>query len=270
MRFSSSSLAITTLALIFMFVFGAARTSSAADPESNMTNQYYEIRTYVIGDKDGEDTVDKYLEQALLPALERMKLGPIGVFSPADNDTNDLNAIFVVIPFNNADEVARQKLQLQQDQEYLSAAKDYLSRGPKDPPYQRISSELLAAMACMPELKVPEGTLENKDRVYELRLYESANERLGDLKVDMFNNGEVPIFLDSGITPIFIGQALIGPQTPNLTYLTVYPDDESRLKAWTAFRQHPDWQVLKGVEKYKGTVSKIDKYILKPKSYSRM
>jgi hypothetical protein len=86
----------------------------------------------------------------------------------------------------------------------------------------------------------------------------------------MFNNGEVPIFLDCGIQPIFIGQSLLGPQTPNLTYLTLYPDEDARLKAWQAFRKHPDWQVLKEVAKYKGTVSHIDKYVLVPKPYSRM
>ena len=39
------------------------------------------------------------------------------------------------------------------------------------------------------------GVTTNKNRVYELRTYESAHEKLGQLKVDMFNNGEVPIFL---------------------------------------------------------------------------
>ena len=61
-------------------------------------------------------------------------------------------------------------------------------------------------MDCMPLLKVPKNQLENHDRVFELRVYESANERLGDLKVHMFNNGEVPIFLDCGIQPILSGK----------------------------------------------------------------
>jgi hypothetical protein len=122
----------------------------------------------------------------------------------------------------------------------------------------------------MPKLEVNSDSLKNQERVYELRIYESANERLGDLKVEMFNSGEVPIFLDCGIQPIFIGQALVGPFTPSLTYLTVYPSEEKRGQAWQDFRVHPDWQVLKEVEKFKGTVSKIYKYVLSPKSYSGM
>ena len=88
--------------------------------------------------------------------------------------------------------------------------------------------------------------------------------------MNMFNNGEVPIFIDCGIIPIFIGQALVGPFTPNLTYLTVYPSEDARLASWNSFRDHPAWKVLSKVEKYKGTVSKIHKHVLVPKAYSEM
>lgn len=63
---------------------------------------------------------------------------------------------------------------------------------------------------------------------------------------------------------------MIGPRTPNLTYLTVYANEQARNAAWKAFRVHPDWLVLKEVAKYKGTVSHIDKFVLVPKSYSQM
>lgn len=259
------------LSLVFMTMFGTAATTAIAD-ESNVdaTKQYYEVRTYLLGDNGDAQAVDQYLEHALLPALGRLGVGPVGVFSPAENDTNNRPAIVVVIPGDSADAISSVQARLQNDKTFLEAAKAYLDRGPNDPPFARITSELLVAMDCFPKLKLSEGTLKNDDRVYELRLYESANERLGHLKVDMFNNGEVPIFLDSGINPIFIGQAIIGPQTPSLTYLTVYPNEAARLKAWDAFRAHPDWQVLKAVEKYQGTVSKIDKHVLKAKPYSQM
>jgi len=50
----------------------------------------------------------------------------------------------------------------------------------------------------------------------------------------------------------------------------MYPNEESRLQAWKSFREHPAWKVLSKVKKYKGTVSKIHKYILVPKAYSEM
>lgn len=259
----------TSLTTLCLFVFAAIGTVPAWGQES-AAKQFYEVRTYVLGADGDEDAVDQYLSEALLPALQRQGIQPVGVFEPAPQDTNDRPAVIVVIPYRSSDQMAVSAAKLAQDASYLEAAKSYLDRGPKEAPYARISSELLVAMDCMPQLAVDANSLSNSDRVYELRLYESANERLGNLKVDMFNNGEVPIFHDSGITPLFIGQALVGPQTPNLTYLTVYPNDQARQKAWDAFRSHPDWQVLKDVAKYKGTVSKIDKYVLKAKPYSQM
>jgi len=242
----------------------ALSSLSAASPE------YYEIRSYLLGDQDDAEAIHQYLRDAFLPAMGRQQVGPIGVFHNSAQDQSDSKRIVVVIPYKSADAISACKTRLATDSEYKKAAKSYLDRGSDNSPYQRIESELLVAMDCMPLLKVPKNQLQNANRVFELRVYESANERLGDLKVHMFNNGEVPIFLDCGIQPIFIGQAVIGPSTPNLSYLTAYPSEQARNEAWVAFRAHPDWQVLKKEAKYAGTVSKIDKYVLTPTDYSQI
>lgn len=237
---------------------------------ANLQAELYEIRGYVLGENGDEAAVDQYLSKALIPALQRQGIGPVGAFTNSENDQTGVKTIFVVIPHDGPESMGRNRQKVQSDEQYQKDAEAFFARGNRNRAYQRISSELLVAMDCMPNAKVPEGTLENNDRVYELRVYESANEKIGNLKVEMFNSGEVPIFLDCGIIPIFIGQAVVGPYTPSLTYLTLYDDEESRLDAWKAFRVHPDWKVLSQVAKYKGTVSKIHKYVLVPKSYSQM
>ena len=256
---------VVALAGLSVFAVG-----SQAQAQSDAKKQYVEVRTYHLGENGDAKAVDEYLSSALLPALNRQGISPVGVFTQTPADKNEQKVVVVTIPYDSADQMTTVATALQSDERYQTDAENYLNRTPKDAPFARISSELLVGMKCWPEVKVEKGVLENKERVYELRLYESANERRGNLKVDMFNNGEVPIFLDCGITPIFIGQALVGPQTPNLTYLTVYPSEEARGKAWDAFRVHPDWQVLRKVEKYKGTVSKIDLFVLQPAAYSQM
>lgn len=264
-------LTIETIAM-FRFALPLALLMAAGvtmSPQSH-AEQLYEVRSYILGEKGDAESVHGFLRDALLPAMERQKIGPIGAFMNSESDETGSPRIVVVIPYDNADQIAKVGQAVVADAQFQADAKTYLDRGPKDSPYQRISSELLVAMDCMPELTVPAGLLANSDRVYELRVYESANERLGHTKVDMFNSGEVPIFLACGIQPIFIGQAIVGPQTPNLTYLTAYPSEAERLESWVAFRKHPDWQVLKEVEKYKGTVSRIDKFVLVPTDYSKM
>lgn len=253
-----------------LFALTALLVMTTATPAQE-GKQYYEVRSYLLGESGDADAIDGYLKNALIPALERQKVGPIGVFSNAEKDSKrNPRVIVAVIPYADADSINTINAAVEADSQYQSEAKEYLGRGPKESPYQRIQSELLVAMKCWPELKVPSGALDNKDRVYELRVYESANERIGHLKVEMFNEGEVPIFLDCDITPIFIGQAVVGQYTPNLTYLTMYDNEEARKEGWKQFLRHPDWKVLSGVEKYKGTVSKIHKYIMVPKSYSQM
>ena len=117
---------------------------------------------------------------------------------------------------------------------------------------------------------VPQQKKKNRPRLFELRVYESPTERRGQLKVEMFNAGEVPIFLDSGIMPVFMGQALIGDKMPNLTYMTVYDDESQRDAAWEKFRGHPDWQKLKQIKKYQNSVSTIHKSDWRPKPYSQL
>ena len=249
---------------LLLLLFAMMSTSVVAD-----SPQMYEVRSYLLKDTADTSALDSFLEHALLPGMGRLGIGPVGVFTNSLDDENDSRRVVVVVPYDDVQSIASSKAKLNSDKDYQSAASSYLNLRDKTP-VKRITSELLVAMDCFPSVKVPNGTLENPDRVYELRLYESANEILGTLKVDMFNNGEVPIFLDSGIQPIFIGQCVVGPQMPSLTYLTVYPNEQARGEAWDAFRTHPDWQVLKKVQKYRGTVSKIDKYVLVPKPYSQM
>jgi hypothetical protein len=251
------------LSFVILACFGALVSGAKGD-------QYYEVRSYVLGDNGDAAAIDEYLNTALLPALKRQGVGPVGVFTNSANDQTGSSRIVVVIPYNDVNQISAIKSRVDADSDYQTAAKVYLDREPDKPPYQRIESELLVAMDCMPLAKVPAGSLDNTDRVYELRVYESPNERLGNLKVEMFNSGEVPIFLACGIQPIFIGQSVVGPFTPSLTYLTMYANEAAREAAWKAFLVHPDWMKLKDVARYQGTVSKIHKYVLVPKAYSQM
>ncbi|MEM6688369.1 MAG: NIPSNAP family protein [Planctomycetota bacterium] len=258
-------------------IASALTSTSVKADETNQDggDQMYEVRRYVLSDVKEFGAVSNYLTQALLPALNKAGASPIGLMTNVNDDGSladktEEPTLLVIIPINDAGTLATLNSTVSKDPEYLESAASYLATPGKSPLTRRIESELLVAMECMPKLSVPSGTVENLDRVYELRLYESATENLGNLKVEMFNNGEVPIFLDCGIIPIFIGQAVVGGQTPSLTYLTVYPNDEARKEAWKQFRVHPDWKVLSKEPKYAGTVSKIDKYILRPLAGSQM
>lgn len=256
--------------LLFSPAVLTALSFAATVRADDASPQYYEIRTYLVDSADGEAALDAYLADSLLPALERLEVGPVGVLASAPIDENPDRRLVVVIPLDSPDKLSEIRTRLADDRAYQASSREFRMRGSKNAAYRRIVSELAVAMDGMKTLSVQEGTLDNQDRIYELRTYESPSEGRGELKVEMFNEGELDIFLKCGIQPIFLAQTLVGPQMPSLTYLTVYADDEQRLEAWATFRTHPDWKEMSAMEKYDDTVSAIDKFILKAKPYSQM
>ena len=90
-------------------------------------------------------------------------------------------------------------------------------------------------------------------------------------KIHMFNEGgEIAIFKETGPTPVFYGETLVGDKMPNLTYMTTSRDMEEQDAGWERFRTAPKWIELKGMKKYQGTVSKSTKEFLKPTAFSQI
>lgn len=117
-------------------------------------------------------------------------------------------------------------------------------------------------------LATPELTSPRSERVYELRSYEGATEKLYNLKVEMFNEGESALFQELGFNPVFFGEVLSSAHMPHLMYMTTHADTTAQQKNWDVFRSHPDWQVMKELDRYQNTVSGITKYLLYPTEYS--
>ncbi len=73
----------------------------------------------------------------------------------------------------------------------------------------------------MPVSKKPVLKSSSVEKVYELRSYESATEKLYLNKVDMFNaGGEITLFEQLGFNAVFYGMVLAGSKMPNLMYMT--------------------------------------------------
>jgi hypothetical protein len=242
-----------------------ANISSAQSP----ANQHYEIRQYQGVSVERLPELDQYLQEALVPALNRRGHEPVGVLAEA-NPVDGKTSVYLLIPLKSPSDLTSLAADLAKDEAYVKAAGPQAAIDPKNPLFTRVRSELLVAFNCWPQVAVPKQFAEKKDRLFEMRVYESATEERGHKKVEMFNNGEVPIFLDCGISPVFFGQAIIGDKTPNLTYMTVYDDAATRDAGWKKFIAHPDWKKLSSDPQYQNTVSKIHKVDLLPRPYSQL
>jgi hypothetical protein len=229
-------------------------------------HELYELRTYTLK-ASKQALLDEYFQKAYIPALKRLGIGPVGVFTePADKDVMRLT---VLVVHKTLESVATLTTSLALDKEYFKAAGAYSAAKADDPVYQRIESSLLAAIPGMPRLERPDAT---KPRLFNLRVYESHNERAAAKKVEMFEKGELAIFKSVGLTPVFFASAMIGAAMPNLTYMLVFPDDAGRTAAWDKFRTNPDWLKLKAIPEYsdKEIVSKITNRLLTPTAYSEI
>ncbi len=231
--------------------------------------EFYSIKIYQLRSAAQEERVEKFLQTAYLPALHRLGIAQVGVFTPVDNDTAAVRRIYVLIPFNSLEQFLRLPALLEKDTQYLAAGKDYLDAVYNDPPYQRMESILLQAFPEMPRLQAPALQTAHKERIYELRSYESPTEKLHYNKVQMFNRGgEVALFKKLGFNAVFYASVLSGSHMPNLMYMTTFDNKASRDQHWKTFSDDPFWKQLSGSPEYQHNVSKADILFLHPTDFS--
>jgi len=228
------------------------------------TPELYELRVYVNDSPEKQELVDEYLKSSLVPALHRAGLRQVGVFKPTEDD----HSMFLLLPFKSADQFVSLQETLEKDQSYQDAASDYFDQPLKNPAFQRINSRLLKAFGGMPVLETSELSQKKLPRVFELRLYESHTEDHARRKVQMFDEGEIQLMKDVEMGPVFFAKTIAGSDAPNLVYMLSAANMDEHKKHWNAFLAHPEWDRMKKLEPFKGTVSKIQNWFLVPTDYS--
>jgi hypothetical protein len=230
---------------------------------------YYEVKIYRVNTPAQVEVTDKYLKEAYIPAMHKNGVTNIGVFKPVEADTAFGKMIYVLVPYKNAEDYFDTFAKLEKDETYRQAGKDFLDAAYNNPPFTRYESVFLKAFALMPQMKVYQYTTPVTERIYELRSYESATEAKALKKIEMFNEGgEMKIFESIGSNPVFYGQVMFGSLKPRLMYMTTYENMKSHDDHWTAFRNHPEWKRLSGLDEYKNTTSKTKAFLLHPTDYS--
>ncbi len=249
------------LVVLFIFTITCLSTVSARD--------YYQIKVYNLKDSRQETQVENYLQKAYLPALHRAGIKQVGVFKPIESEPDAGKLIFVFLPLKSLEQIEKIESALAKDKQYQKDGASYINASWDNTPYERMESILLKAFKEMPAFAIPKHNTNPSERIYELRSYEGPTEKYYHKKVEMFNEGgEVTIFKNVGSQPVFFGEVLSGSTMPNLMYLTTYSDMKSHDEHWDAFRNHPDWKKLSGMQEYDHTVSKAVKHLLHPTDYS--
>src|SRR6185295_17028502 len=224
-NFLKSSLAVAGVA-------GATTLShmaSAAEKKNPSGREYYELRRYLLRRGPKTKLVEDFWRDVSLPALKRAGVGPVGVFNVMVGP--DSPTLYVLLTHNSVDSMTTLGARLDADGKYKKASADFFAAPATDPAYIRLESSLMLSLEGIPKLEVPE----NKARMFELRTYESHNERAARKKIEMFNTGEIGIFRRCGLQPVFFGETLLGAKMPNLTYMLVFENMAAREKNWATF-----------------------------------
>jgi hypothetical protein len=257
---------LKSLLAFLLFMLVTHSSIMAANPKQ----QYYEVKIYNISGPAQEAMMDTWLKDAYLPALHRAGIPVAGVFKPIESDTAGYGKlVYVFIPFRTLEQYELLPAKLAKDQVYAEAGKAFLEAPYNNPPFVRYESILSIAFTGMPQLVIPKFTTSPSERIYEYRSYESATEAKASKKIQMFNEGgEIGIFKSIGANPVFYSKVIAGSLMPRLLYMTTYADMKSHDECWAAFRNHPDWKRISGMEEYKNTTSKTKAFLLHPTSYS--
>jgi hypothetical protein len=257
----------STGALSFMSLGTLASLNAASTRPSDLAGrQYLELHKYTLGSEAQRDGLHTFLKDAAIPALNRLGIKPVGVFQ----DPQALSPVYVLIPHPTAESAIHFRQRLAEDGDFLSKGESFLGAPKASQPFEELESWLMLAFKGMPRVETP---VTNPGRIFQLRIYESPSFETGLKKIEMFNDaGELRIFREVGLNPVFFGEALYGSKMPNLTYMLGFDSAEAQKEAWGRFGKNPDWQRLRVMPEYADNriLRGIINIGLKPADYSQI
>lgn len=271
--FLKTSLAASAAAAIPSHALAASSASSTA-----AGREFYELRAYKLKPGPWRAGLDTYLEKGVLPALGKRGVKNVGVFTEIDVNkaagTSTPKAdtpVWVLIPHASLESFVAVSAELNNDAALQKAGGDYLHAKKANPAFDRIDSWLLLAFKSMPKMELPAFS-KNKTatRVFEMRDYQSHSELAALNKMAMFDEGETEIMRSLGMSPVFFGQALTGPDLPHLRYITSGSDLATHLANWKKFGPDPRWGKMKDDPKWRDNTSKNTARFLVPTAYSQI
>ena len=252
------------------FFLALSFCAKAQSPSSGKTREYIVVKVYHASDSSQLATIDQYLQNSFLPTLTKSGFSRIGAFSAVDIDTAKDKRMYVVVPLSALTQLEKLNAATEQALADSSRSRTYISAAYNQPPYNRMETIVLRTFEGAPQVKASGTKGSWKDKVYELRSYESATEALHANKVRMFNSGEIDLFQRLGFNAVFYGQVIAGSQMPNLMYITSFDNKAARDEHWKSFGSDPQWKEMSAKPEFQHNVSKNTSIFLHPRPYSNL
>jgi hypothetical protein len=207
------------------------------------SNQFFELIKYQLHPGTRQSMVADFYKNVAIPAWNRIGISNVGVFSPVYGPAN--LSLYVVIPHESLEAVYADNEKLLQDKVYTTEGEKFLNAPMSEAAFVRMERSIFRTFNNIPQVEVPKDMLETKNRIYEIRMYESPSMVAAKKKIQMFNEGgEIEIFRKTGLRPVFFGECIAGPSMPVLYYMLVFNNMQERDANWANFSKSPEWQKL--------------------------
>jgi hypothetical protein len=209
----------------------------------------------------------EFISKVYAPALSHAGAVTVGLFSPMI--AADSPFVLTLASYSSLDVFDQVQTKLWGDEAFLKEAERATS-GPLL--FQRMEVSLLKGFAGFPGIEIQPGDSSKPSRIFEMRTYESNTPLSLKRKIKMFEDGEIDIFRNSGLTPIFFGEQLAGVKMPSLTYMVAFENAAARDANWHTFATSPEWKKLSTMPGLSDgeTVSNISNMLLAPLAGSQV
>jgi NIPSNAP len=246
----------------------ALLTSQSRAAEPAAARSFLELKTWQLHNSDENQAkrVSDYLETGLFPALTRAGAKPVAVL--ANLIGADGPYLVTIAQYGSLAAMQSVLEKLTTDEAHIRALQQ-LSAG-AGVPFVTTESTLLHSLAVLPEAAIPDDTAGRPSRIFELRTYQNQSVIAQQKKAAMFNGGEIATFQRLGMRPVFIGESVVGPRQPNITYMLSYDNLDGRETHWKQFGADPAWKALSAPAELKDAqiVANISNVILRPLPFS--
>jgi hypothetical protein len=246
----------------------ALRTSFAtiSSGDKAMSSTYFEFLYIHMQSGSQPPRMAKWLEGRLMPICQKHGFGPMGFFNMDIGPS--LPTAVVIFSYPSLTEMEALWGKLNADPDYAAAVAE-VERD--EPAFYRTEATLLRSTSFCPAF-APTPADNPPHKLYELRIYESPTNRQLTYLHDRFAGGEIDVFHKSGIHPILYADTVFGSNLPNMVYLTPFESADHREKAWSTFRNDPDWIKIRDESIRHGgeIVRNITNMFLSPMSFSMM
>src|SRR5271170_6140627 len=129
-KFVSASLSVSALSFACP-VKGAGQTVAAS-----ATIEYYDLRRYQLTSGPGTKLTESYFADALIPALNRLGIGPVGAFSVYFGPETPV--YYLLMPSSKLETLVTADLLLARDPAFVKAGAPFWDAPAGSPPYVRL------------------------------------------------------------------------------------------------------------------------------------